>query len=44
MGTLRDHPKREVRRWAVNMLRSLAARIENARHKDEEEDAESELP
>ena len=40
LGTLRDHPKREVRRWAVNMLRSLAAKIENARHRDDERDAE----
>ena len=44
LGTLRDHPKTDVRRWAVKMLRRLAVEIENARSDDEEEDAESELP
>ena len=44
LGTLRDHPTTEVRRWAAKMLRRLAAEIENARRNDEEEYAESELP
>ena len=43
LRTLCDHPKRQVRRWAKAMLRHLDARIESARNKDEERDAEWEI-
>lgn len=43
LRTLRDHPKRQVHRWAKTMLRHIDARIESARNKGEERDAEWEI-
>ena len=40
LGTLLEHPKAKVRRWAKRTLRGLAKAIEAARNQDEEREAQ----